>query len=1094
MERLVLALLGGFEARRETGEPIEVAGRKAQALLAFLALPPGATHLRDKLAALLWPELAAAPARANLRQVLFALRHALAFADPLRIDGDTVALNPARVDVDAAAFERACAESRPELLAEAIALYKGDLLTGLRVQEPPYEEWLAVQRERLRERALEGLARLLAHQRSRGDAGAAVQTALRLLALDPLQEPVHRALMRLYAALGRRGDALRQYHLCVSSLRRDLDVDPEIETKELYQDILRRRATAPAADGTGSAGSDGLLDDPAGLRWRSVDDVPLVGRAPEWTLLADAVTAAWAGTPRGVALIGEAGIGKSRLVRELIGEVVRRGGKVAAGLAFETEQVLPFRPWIDALRTGGLIRDGQLVDGLSPLRRSALGHVFPEADPASAPAGGFDFLRLFEAVTELLQAAAGDQPLLLVLEDLQWADEMSLRLLAFICRQLRDDAVLVLVTLRDGEPGATPVLRHTVDELQRNGRLAPLRIGPLSRAETALLAAQLGPSGPRPPELDEQIWQASRGNPFIVVETLRALGAGALQGAAAALPVATAVRDLVARQLDRLSDVGRRVATAAAVIGQEFDFALLPQIADLDEERSAEAVEELVRHRVLHEVGGRFDLVHDLVRQIVYDQILPQRRALLHRRVAAALEAVHGDNLAPHVTALATHYRLAGAWHEAANYLERAALAAAAHSAHRDAASLFEQTLLALGRLPGTQDTRRRACELQFRLGYSLSLTGRFEHALEQYDAAVRLAEGLDDEKGLWFARGGRASVLTSLGRYAEGLTLAEQVCSGTVATSDHRGHFWTHIQLARVRHALGDYRQSVTHCRQASACLELTPSMEGIGPDYPPGVAWRYFLLLDLAMLGAFDEGAIVAEEVDAFGRAEGDASVYRRAYAWSCLGFFHAARGELERAVALLEPAFDLCRRTEAMRPFARGASALASAYMLTGRVPEAISILEDVIGQMREAHFAYLMDELECRLGEAHLSAGHLAEADGILSVALRRARTSGARGVEAEVLRALGELAGRQPGRDREEAVSLVEAAAILADWLGMRPLGARCRLELGRLRHLEGRSDHAQVLLGQAASEFREMGMSLWPFRAEAAIRAGRSRS
>src|SRR5262249_34275640 len=200
---------------------------------------------------------------------------------------------------------------------------------------------------------------------------------------------------------------------------------------------------------------------------------------------------------------------------------------------------------------------------------------------------------------------------------------------------------------------------------------------------TLELAALLLPHGPRSPDLEERIWQASRGNPFIIVETLRALDAEMLaSGAGAALPVATAVRDLITRQIDRLSEAAQRIATAAAVIGQELDFALLPEVADLDEERAAEAVEELVRRRLLRAVGARFELAHDRIRQIVYEQILPPRRSLLHRRVAAALATLYADDLAPHVTALAMHYRLGGAWSEAAEFLERAGLAAAAHSAH----------------------------------------------------------------------------------------------------------------------------------------------------------------------------------------------------------------------------------------------------------------------------------------------------------------------------------------------------------------------------------------------------------------------------
>jgi len=165
MDRLILTLLGGFQVRREGGETVALPGRKAQALLAFLAMPPGLAHPRDKLAALLWPDLPAINARANLRQVLFGLRHALGAADPLRLDGDAVSLDPARLDVDAVVLERAVREASPEQLDVALTGYQGNLLAGLRVNEPPYEEWLVVERERSRECAIDGLVRLLAHQR-----------------------------------------------------------------------------------------------------------------------------------------------------------------------------------------------------------------------------------------------------------------------------------------------------------------------------------------------------------------------------------------------------------------------------------------------------------------------------------------------------------------------------------------------------------------------------------------------------------------------------------------------------------------------------------------------------------------------------------------------------------------------------------------------------------------------------------------------------------------------------------------------------------------------------------------------------------------
>src|SRR5882762_5422984 len=191
MARLSLTLLGGFQARLEPGSAVALPTRKSQALLAYLALPPGRAHPRDKLAALLWGGIREESARGSLRQALFALRKALSDTSVVQQDGDALALERGAVDVDAVTFERLVHEGTASALERAVALYQGDLLSGFAVDEAPFEEWLLAERERLRELALEALARLLANQRNAGASEAAVHTALKLLTLDPLQEPVH---------------------------------------------------------------------------------------------------------------------------------------------------------------------------------------------------------------------------------------------------------------------------------------------------------------------------------------------------------------------------------------------------------------------------------------------------------------------------------------------------------------------------------------------------------------------------------------------------------------------------------------------------------------------------------------------------------------------------------------------------------------------------------------------------------------------------------------------------------------------------------------------------------------------------------------
>src|SRR5499433_336954 len=246
MAKLRLMILGGFEARTDSGLSLAIPRKKAQMLLAYLAMHPKQTHLRDKLASLFWDDAPTEQARLSLRQALFAIRQTLPF-NPTLLDGDSVAFAAEAVTVDVTEFERLARNDDPEALERSAALYQGDLLEGISPGSAQFEEWLRAERERLHELALEALAKLLAHRMKLGATEPAIETALRLLSLDPLQEVTHRALMRLYASLGRRAAALRQYQICVDVLQRELGVEPEEATKQVYRELLPRPSIRVAA-------------------------------------------------------------------------------------------------------------------------------------------------------------------------------------------------------------------------------------------------------------------------------------------------------------------------------------------------------------------------------------------------------------------------------------------------------------------------------------------------------------------------------------------------------------------------------------------------------------------------------------------------------------------------------------------------------------------------------------------------------------------------------------------------------------------------------------------------------------------------------
>ena len=301
--------------------------------------------------------------------------------------------------------------------------------------------------------------------------------------------------------------------------------------------------------------------------------------------------------------------------------------------------------------------------------------------------------------------------MVLLLEDVHWADDLSLRLLAFVGRRLANQPVLVGVTAREEELTDVPALRRILDELQVEKRLTRLSLRPLARPHTlTLMQALLGPGWKTADHsrLAAHIWALSQGNPFVVTEALRA---GAQQGTADPLPPAIPdrVRAVIARRLEQLDAGSRELAAVAAVIGREFTFGLLRHAAGVSGHAAAEAVEELVRRQVFHHVGDHFDFTHDRVREVVYSDLLPPRRLLLHRAVGEAIAAEAGKR-EPHILAL--HYLRGEVWDKAVACLGQAGANAIEHSAYREAAGCLEQAIAALDHLPADRSRLAQAIDL----------------------------------------------------------------------------------------------------------------------------------------------------------------------------------------------------------------------------------------------------------------------------------------------------------------------------------------------------------------------------------------------
>jgi DNA-binding SARP family transcriptional activator/tetratricopeptide (TPR) repeat protein len=1084
---LRLTLLGDFDARLAAGDSLSLPTRKAQALLAYLGLRPGQPHRRDKLAALLWGERTDEHARDGLRHALVALRKALSGVNrqSLLVEGQTLALNPAVVEVDVATFERRVAEGTAEALEHAVELYQGDLLLGFTVNEPLFEEWLVAERERLREVELEALARLLAHQTKSGGMEPAIRTAVRLLGLDPLQEAVHRTLMRLYARQGRRGAALRQYQVCVSVLQRELGAGPEPETRRLYQDILQQHVS-------GSAEPEARLTrmtpptrpaGPGGER-------PLIGREGELVQLRCALDEVGSGLGRVVVIVGEAGVGKSSLVTVIGADARERGARMLLGRCYETQQILPFGPWVDALRGGGVSQEAETLQGLSPVWRAELSRLLPEVSAPDLPVPSDDLLRLFESVAQLVEQLTIHGSLVLVLEDLHWADEMSLRLFAFVSRRTRTARALIAATAREEELASAPILQRVLDEVGTEPHFVRMPLAPLSRGDTAALVRSLARRGSDEAlvaRLSERLWAASEGNPFMIVETMRALDEGAVTETAPSLLLPARVRQVIAGRLERLSQRGQQLAAMAAVIGREFEFPVLQTAAGLGARDVAEGVEELVRRRVFHGIGEHLDFTHERVREVVRDRLLAHHRKFLHGQVARAIEEVYAQNLEPHFEALGMHYRQGEVWKKAARYLQQAGLKAATRSAPQDARAWFEQALAVLEALPESQSTLEEAFELRLELRTVLMQVGEVRRMLERLREAETVAERLNDDRRRGQVCAFVSNVHSLLGE------LDEAVVTGTCALEiagrlgDLRLRIITTSYLEQTHYLRGEYERVAGLAIDNLGALPADWVYEYFGLGAPASVWDRSWLVMTLAQLGRFTQAA--EHEVEAIRLAEPTHHAFTVVVAYRPAGTLYPLKGDWAKARARIEHAMGVARAANIMVVSAGEVASSAWVLAQLGEASEALNRIreaEQLLERQTLSGFVGRRGWSYHALGCAYLLLGRLDEARCLADRAVESSPRQP--GFAAHALHLLGDIATHPERFDAERGEAHYRQALTLAEPRGMRPLIAHCHLGLGKLYGHTGKRQEAQEHLTTATTMYREMGMTYWLEKADAEMR------
>jgi class 3 adenylate cyclase/tetratricopeptide (TPR) repeat protein len=833
-----------------------------------------------------------------------------------------------------------------------------------------------------------------------------------------------------------------------------------------------------------------------------------VGRDAEIEVLRRSLEHAGAGHGQAVAIVGEAGVGKSRLVWEFTrshrthGWLVLESGSVSYGRA------TPHLPVIELLKAYLRIQErddqreirervaGKLLTldrTLEPLLTPLLALLDVPVDDAAW--GALDppqrRQRILEAVKRLLLREGQDRPLVLLFEDLHWIDSESQALLDGLTESLPTARVLLLVSYR-------PEYQHAWGSKTYYTQLRIDALPPESAEE--LLAALLGQDGTLEP-LKRVLIERTQGNPFFLEESVQTLvetkvlvgdrGAYRMTKAPEAWQIPATAQAILAARIDRLPPDDKQLLQAASIIGKDVPFTLLQVIVDVPENSLRRGLSHLQAAEFLYETSLFPDLEytfkHALTHEVAYGSVLQDRRRALHARIVEAIEALHPDRLAEQVERLAHHAFRGEVWEKAVTYLRQAGAKALARSAYREAVTCFEQALAALHPLPDTHQKIERAIDLRLDLRQSLFPLGELATGLGYLREAEGLAGTLDDPRRLgWVSAYMCGHHVHAGGHVTEVRTLAQRVEAIAERLGDVSLQIAAQYYLAAASHLSGDYRGTEHVCRKLMQLLHGQPTRERFGLVTAPAVWFRAQLARALAERGVFDEGEAHGEE--AIRIAEALDHPFSVAVGCVKLAYLKSVRGELNQAARLLERAVAQCREWNFTSHTPIAMASLGHVYAWSGRMEEGISLLQQALTAYERAGIGYYHSLSVERLGEAYLLADQVDDARTCADRAVMLARGRGERGYEAYALRLLGEVASRCGPPNFEQAKDHYRHAMALAEELGMRPLVAHCHLGLGKLRQRSGDLARAREHLTTAVRMYREMDMGFWLEKAEAELR------
>ncbi len=759
MTSLSVSLFQSLRVSTEQGQSLDIGSPTTRSLFAFLILNRAQAVDRQFLAFCFWPQVSEAVARRNLRQYLHRIKRALEPVNPesslLVTNNNHVQFNPqSSIWLDVDKFRQL---SHPNAslteLQEAATLYRGDLLEDI------YEDWCQEERQNLRQSYVDVLTRLSHGYQIDGNLNAAIKHTQKWISVEPYDEAGHQQLMVLLTLDGKRHHAIKHFYSLKELLANELDTVPLPETDKLIQAIqsgnLLEITQAPSStESLPLNHSPTIQADEKTLRSSKAEIlIPMIGRREELARLQSFYSQAEKGQGLFVLVTGESGVGKTRLIQEFQSHLP--DAPTLKSTCHELEAMLPFAPLrqivqhaLDILPESSLQPPPAWFTTILPLAPSLSSRFTPLLNAEAIPVQSSHLTSALLNLFQFLSANLGDQPLLVILDDLQWADTQTWNVLAQLSQRAQNNRILMIgmCRLEDLHLERTRLIRT----LTRNSLISSIPLARLTTEETADLAASLLRAKNLDPHFLNRVYQETEGNPFFIIEIVRAItesgkpaGLALESGGALTAPgLPLSIQRAIEARLDYLSPTSQELLATAAAIGRTFTLILLGEISQKSAQETIPHIEEwLQRGFIIEDVSG-YDFSHEKIRQVTYSKLSQARRQYIHRRIADVLEHAIPPADAP---TLAYHYARSDQPLKALPHLTQAGEQALRERSYLEARQFGLKAVSLLSRVPGPRQNSERV-DLNLQLAQAYAFSGDLSRAQEILIATEPLANSISDD------------------------------------------------------------------------------------------------------------------------------------------------------------------------------------------------------------------------------------------------------------------------------------------------------------------------------------------------------------